>query len=189
MGKVLWQVNALARNLLIVVVIKKIVKWAVGHRVAVLLYSSINLKNYKAVPTGGCNHLDLFELINLSSLHPKGCCLQLLQKKKENLSQMFLTLVNESFVCVSGLGFSRPFAVYFFCSNILPPVLMELKTDLHAIRETPRDSVLLPQEHNRQTRKKVFGSAESYAKDSLQYTVYQWTSHLGHLKSSLPFIF
>lgn len=41
---------------------------------------------------------------------------------------------------------------------------MELKTDPHAIRETPRDSVLLPQEHNRQTRKKVFGSAESYAK-------------------------
>lgn len=52
-----------------------------------------------------------------------------------------------------------------FCGDILLPVLMGSEEKLTSVlRETPRDSVLLPQEHKRQTREKVFGSAESYAK-------------------------
>ena len=82
------QVYTPAHNNLIVVVIKRVVKQAAGHCVAVLFRSApahflYYLEKLRAVPARGYIHLHLLELINLSSLEPKGCWEK---KKPQSLS-------------------------------------------------------------------------------------------------------
>lgn len=136
---------------------------------ALLPIFSISLQ---AVPTRGYIHLDFLELINWSSLQPKGS----VAGKEILFIHSFFTIVNEYFLCMTGLGCCQTFFLFCdLCFAIIFFFLFDGAEDklTSTLRETPRDSVLLPQEHKRQTREKVFGSAESYAKDSSQYTVYQ----------------
>lgn len=176
-GLVQRRINSLDRlthwpyNTLIVVVIKWVVKQAAGHCVAVLLCSCpFPLLTWRSAGSGNqrLHPLDLLEVINLSSLQPKGCCLQPRPGKK---TQPLSTVSQYSEWVYSELGMLSNLSWFTFSSSCIDGAEDKLTSML---RETPRDSVLLPQEHKRQTREKVFGSAESYAKDSSQYTVYQW---------------